>query len=1253
MPDRKYTYQVEIDASQAQQQAAQLRALFAKELGEVLGGTQGTSQSAGQRMAADLQKAAAPLEEIKREMQALAKVDPTAPIDQLQAELKTLDRALEDTRRRYEALTMTAGSTASRTQAQAAEYRAYLTEVERAAGLDARRAIESTGQYLNPGQRYAEFKNDQEGDYLEFANDYHRRNRDAQSKAQQSLDAQIETARLEAEMYDLNLEINQRQQAIARQREAEYQQQIDAMGALTPENIGDPVWELADDVAREIKQLEQEELDLLRSVTEANDQIASLTQQNAAKIEAEAAAAARRAGDFGETAAGAGQRVNTYITVSEKSAANVERMAAGLKESVELSDRLAQSTANIAENRAREEKARADGYAVMQRERALATEKEKQAEAALKTAEATGKARVIEAQTAKSAQAAITAATKAESAERQNISKAESAVIIGEQNRQTIAAKKELAEQTQAFKRENAERTAAMRSSARAGTGGGVGSALSMIGLSPQMLIGGVAASLGLYSIDQIGRNVYEAGRSGAQLERMAVTFEQVARRVGVSSDAMIASIKAASKQTITDSEAMSLGAQILAQKWASSSDDVIGDTGRLVESSRRLAQIYTDESGQFLTTQEVFARLLKYIREGNKELVDQFGVSNARIADALGISKEGLAAAGGAADRFRGLIKVLAEDMDRLGPAMLTSADTFEQAEARIVRSKQRIDRALATPVATLAENLSYGIENIMFGSDFAITRSVAERTAEANPDVAGRKELLETFKQFDELAAKNATTAATYKDALNALTAAVIGGGDATREELAALAEMQRALEIATEGQDAYSRAMAITTEEGAQQNETIYGIVRAMGDYQRMYEDGQLSLIQYTGLMDNLAASLLTVATNAGFVAPALAGVTAELGAISPFLQQQYAARAQWQDFEKYGFRPAGLAGPLPENWATGTPWASTMTGVNAGLSWFGQAAEDWANADPAMIELERERLRRQAEQAAADAAARAWQTAAQKAADAFEQAARESAQSFKGALEAVPGLFSTTSVTEEDLTLAKFGLYEEKPDEYLRQLREEVRDNVDKYAGVDIRDAAARIGLDPNLDPRAILARFEQQWNDSTLFSGGANLDLINADAVLSELGRQEASKSGREAILKYFGLDSPDALVTDPAQRDAFAELIGLTDGAAYDAGQAAQVEFVQGFSTPAADGGGQTPDFLAPIVQSMEGSANTSDISNRLAGLGGSLFGRIFTGFESAATAADWGKPLISSLAASVAPEVFDMLAGALNKPPQ
>ena len=375
--------------------------------------------------------------------------------------------------------------------------------------------------------------------------------------------------------------------------------------------------------------------------------------------------------------------------------------------------------------------------------------------------------------------------------------------------------------------------------------------------------------------------------------------------------------------------------------------------------------------------------------------------------------------------------------------------------------------------------------------------------------------------------------------------------------------------------------------------------------------------MPLAAYTELMNALAIELTNVATAAGLATPALAGVNAQVGAETPY------ALAMAEKDEKYaiydGYNYEEVARRMDNR-----PDDSAEQFLARAEE---EAANHWATAEGQEELRHRFAMTLHMQQAQEDRRL-AEQTAKQAAAD-FERAAKASADAFKSALEAVPGLFSSSEVTAEDMELAKAGMYEEKPDEYLRQLADEVRNGKD-YAGVDIRDAAARLGIDPNLDPNAILARFTQAWNDSSLFAGGANLDLINKDAVEGALARQEASKSGKEAILKFFGLEEGDVEA----------------------AGAEARTQFVSGFTGPAAGAegaeGGEQADFLKPILDGMDTGLQAGDAADRLYGIGGAIVGRIYAGFSDAANNLTWGQPILDSIAASVAPQVYDMLAAEL-----
>ena len=93
--------------------------------------------------------------------------------------------------------------------------------------------------------------------------------------------------------------------------------------------------------------------------------------------------------------------------------------------------------------------------------------------------------------------------------------------------------------------------------------------------------------------------------------------------------------------------------------------------------------------------------------------------------------------------------------------------------------------------------------------------------------------------------------------------------------------------------------------------------------------------------------------------------------------------------------------------------------------------------------------------------------AMQTAADRTGAAFEKTAASVNKTFESALQSVPGLVRHIASHRRRHAQIAVGIYQPKADEYLRQLSDEVMNGKDWGAGVDIKDAAKRAGIDPNL------------------------------------------------------------------------------------------------------------------------------------------------------------------------------------------
>lgn len=209
--------------------------------------------------------------------------------------------------------------------------------------------------------------------------------------------------------------------------------------------------------------------------------------------------------------------------------------------------------------------------------------------------------------------------------------------------------------------------------------------------------------------------------------------------------------------------------------------------------------------------------------------------------------------------------------------------------------------------------------------------------------------------------------------------------------------------------------------------------------------------------------------------------------------------------------------------------------------------------------------------------------AMQTAADRTGQAFEDTAKKVNSTFESALQGVPGLFGTSQVTADDMRKSQLGLYQPKADEYLRQLSDEVLNGKDWGDKVDIKDAAKRAGIDPNLPNDIILELVKEAWNNSSLFAEGKNLDLINTDAVKAAIEQQQKEMSGQASLKALFGINDENLQKQSEALGQGLASVFGgasETD-AVKGAGTALFAKTMAGFTDPGVAAAG---------VNSMAGS---------------------------------------------------------------
>lgn len=971
------------------------------------------------------------------------------------------------------------------------------------------------------------------------------------------------------------------------------------------------------------------------------------------------------------------QRTAIMRTEGEKEVAQTRAQAAVSMEverqkTASLKAQLAQQTAEhraALAQRTTEERAQAAAARQIEREKAAAAkqaEREKVAaskQAEREKAEAARETAYIEAQTARQSAQDVRALQR------------QLTEAFEQEKKEQVAASKQAARQEA-----EAARAAAQAQRAAMATGGGrtLGGALRGIDNFLALGVGGLAG----YGAYQAGQQLYSAGREGAVQERTSAVLEQTARRLDVSSQALTNAILTGSRNTLTQAQAQQTALQLLSQKWAPQRTDIAADAGLLSQAGRLFSQRYPTSEGQVQSPAEVQGRLLGYIREGNKELIDQFGFNNAMVAQAAGVPNENLTAE----DRARGLFKILAEEVARLGDTSGMSIDKIENAEARFTDAMDRIRQALAAPVANAAVFAADIVQNATGNTPaptLVDTRQTLDLYAQpsdylfANDEAkAAAEEFLVVMERYDEAMKRNSDSASGYEGALNLLGQEIVRNGGLTAEQYNRLNELAVRLRLVTEGNDAYSVAMSKVTEEGANTNTEIIAIVGAMENYEAMLVAGQVTMPQYITGLNALAERLGVVAEAAGVAAGAIGAVNGAMADPGLLARQADAlGGAAWNNYIATGQRPPGLAGPLPP-----TP-ADREGAVNRGLGWWGDSAAGWASSNVDDNNLERQKAlneqadqdRRRAEQEAAQNQ-RAWESAADKTAKAFEQAAEDAAGAFKDALGKVPGLFGTSSVTEQDMADAAAGIYQPKADEYLRQLRDEVLNGKD-YAGVDLADIAGVAGIDQSLPPETQLRLIERKWDDSSLFANPDALRFVNRDAIAAQQAQDAASATGKQNLYAFLGL-GPDTPLT-PAQQAAYSQMTGLDtatptgevaqqrriitgangqamaltipgdasalvppEGELKDAAATAKETVAAEIAKPDNTGASATA-FLDELLAGLDPAQIAGETAKTLQALGTAIFGAVFTGYESAASEAKWSEAVVQGLVDEVLPAVL------------
>lgn len=382
---------------------------------------------------------------------------------------------------------------------------------------------------------------------------------------------------------------------------------------------------------------------------------------------------------------------------------------------------------------------------------------------------------------------------------------------------------------------------------------------------------------------------------------------------------------------------------------------------------------------------------------------------------------------------------------------------------------------------IANLANQLSAQTDEII---------SEVDRLKEAANLDAAISQLNSSLQLISTPAFDGVEGIAALRDELISLSQEVGFAGGVTDEVAAKIAYLDAVIFAATDSASAYGQTQAALGVEFLNTNDYVGSLATEMAILDGSLQTGAISADYHRAALIQLVSAIYAAAQAAGAAAPQLASLLA--------LKNALLASGPVNTVE--GLRGAGAARSIQQREA-----------LKAGMA-------------------RREQLRDQQEKAAKDAA-KGFKSAASSAAKDFNAAAKSTKQAFENAaktlesaLRKVPGLFGKSEVTQEQLDLAAAGGSVNMADDYLRRLRDEVKNGKD-WADVSIqgaKEALERIGIVAGSSQEEILAQFEEAWTNSSLFADKANLALINQDAVRQQLQIQDKIKQGQQNILDLFG-----------------------------------------------------------------------------------------------------------------------------------
>ena len=683
-------------------------------------------------------------------------------------------------------------------------------------------------------------------------------------------------------------------------------------------------------------------------------------------------------------------------------------------------------------------------------------------------------------------------------------------------------------------------------------------------------VLGGIAGYFTVQGAQQIFNYAKEIAALDTSVSRASKAFEIMSGSAN-EAEKRLRAIQSASGGTVTEFQAIQIANQATSLGLAKTSGEF--------EKLTRAARAVTFVSPVIHDVQSAISELALASSNLSFRRLDQLGLSVTEVKTRMSELK----AANSGLDDSQAFLAASVDALNSKFGGLLNSTEAQAGGVERLSTAWENFKAAIAT--GKLGEMINKELTDAAFAIekfqafltgdtsklgtadklDFLIAGKKTQLTgasdggAEYQAQIADLERLKTLLDEVDRLSAAGVPGLDSFTERLRIMAGESVAAGHVTEDAAAsmgylqaALASAEGALDSTTRAGTYYAKAVEIAGAETINTDERTSALLGRMVNLTVQYDMGAISAAEYTAYVGELGSQLIDVAEQAATAANEVGRLNNEIRGGGGYANPQKG---------KYNRVDTG---------ATYKPEIFDTIGVRQKNQ---EAYNNLSSSDHGTKENARIRSlnTRRSDDKELEAAARKAASAGTKA---FNTAARE-----MNAM--ITGIVKVSEVTQQDIEDAKNGTYQEKPDEYLRQLRDEVKNKKD-YKDVSIEDAAAglnKIGVETaGKSAEAVLQLFEQAYSNMSLFADESNLKFINDAAVQYQIDLQEKSKQGQENIVKHFG---------------------GIVDGAvsAITGGVAA--------SGVSGGVGGATATGVAPAIN-IDGQAlagNSIDVSATITGL--------------------------------------------------